>query len=777
MIHQLILKGCTTEPMAGYLKALAVFRLVSEQADPSARGWWVANCFCLQSKFDAEALCRFFLDEYVPTPIVAPWNGGSGFVEGDRRVGMDAILASHLSRFAEYRRTIGQILEWPEFSGGDLTLKQMIDAVQRMPPGKLADETRELLADIETTVSSQAGPAESLLSLTTAELKGTAPHVAPKVRKLRTAVNKSKRSAGKEAVVRACRNRLGDRALAWIDCAVVLRTATDLNYPPLMGTGGGEGRLDYTNSFMERVSTLLIDQQPSAMSLLQNALWAERTESLVAAAVGQHDPGRAGGFNQGPEIETKDFPSNPWDFVLAMEGAVAWASGAARRQGADSVTVSSSPFTVRARAVGYGSAETSDEDNSRAEIWLPVWDRPTRYGEFRLLLREGRAEWCGRPVTNGLEFAKAAASLGTDRGVAAFVRYSLLKRRGDSYLALPIGRVPVSAREDSDLLRELDIILQKVDEFARAFKSNAPPAQFASHRRLVDSAVYEFTLRGGRDRLLRVLASLGRLERYFAQRSLSLEPKLRTPLSGLSPRWLLAANDGSLTFRIAIALASIGRAGEVGGMRANLCPIDPTKPWAWSSGSGQVDFHGSSLSDRLVSVLRRRLIDAGRLRCETLPLWSAVSVAPEDAAAFLLHDNIDESLIEVLLFGLTLIDWHDPAVERVRAELYRSWRPTPAIIPRSYALLKHLFHPAIPKVRPEMSILSLLQGGRLMDACEMAQRRLRAAGHSPRDAHFLDGPDTQRLAAALLVPIHPIENLSRLVLRRNPDAAEEATGQ
>ena len=109
MAHQVILKGCTTEPMAGYLKALAVFRLVSEQVDRRARGWWAGNSFCLESKFDESALLRFFLDEYVPTPIVAPWNGGSGFVEGDRHVGIDAILASGLPRLAEYRRTIGQV--------------------------------------------------------------------------------------------------------------------------------------------------------------------------------------------------------------------------------------------------------------------------------------------------------------------------------------------------------------------------------------------------------------------------------------------------------------------------------------------------------------------------------------------------------------------------------------------------------------------------------------------------------------------------------------------
>ena len=98
MRHQILLSGCTLEPMAAYLKAVAVFRLVSEQVDSSARGHWSGRVFCLESTLDREGLERFFLEQYCPTPIVAPWNGGSGFSEGDRREGMDKILASSTER-------------------------------------------------------------------------------------------------------------------------------------------------------------------------------------------------------------------------------------------------------------------------------------------------------------------------------------------------------------------------------------------------------------------------------------------------------------------------------------------------------------------------------------------------------------------------------------------------------------------------------------------------------------------------------------------------------
>jgi len=101
MRHEVVLAGCTLEPMAAYLKAIAILRLVSEQAEPTARGYWRGRAFCLESEMDREGLERFFLEQYCPTPIVAPWNGGSGFSEGDRREGIDSIVASTSPRFEQ----------------------------------------------------------------------------------------------------------------------------------------------------------------------------------------------------------------------------------------------------------------------------------------------------------------------------------------------------------------------------------------------------------------------------------------------------------------------------------------------------------------------------------------------------------------------------------------------------------------------------------------------------------------------------------------------------
>src|SRR5690606_19265872 len=96
------LGGCTPEPMAAYLQALGVLRIVAEQKDASATGWWDDDTFVLRSSLDMEALMRFLLEDYAPTPVIAPWNGGSGFFPSDNTSGIAAIEADESARFASY---------------------------------------------------------------------------------------------------------------------------------------------------------------------------------------------------------------------------------------------------------------------------------------------------------------------------------------------------------------------------------------------------------------------------------------------------------------------------------------------------------------------------------------------------------------------------------------------------------------------------------------------------------------------------------------------------
>src|SRR5262249_50081568 len=94
---EVALPGCMPEPLMGYLKALGVFRLVAEQANPAAKMSWAGGVCRLHSALDREQLADFFLNRYRPTPILAPWNGGSGFYGGGAEP-LDAIAASSSAR-------------------------------------------------------------------------------------------------------------------------------------------------------------------------------------------------------------------------------------------------------------------------------------------------------------------------------------------------------------------------------------------------------------------------------------------------------------------------------------------------------------------------------------------------------------------------------------------------------------------------------------------------------------------------------------------------------
>lgn len=113
MMIDLELAGCRPEPLGSYLKALAVLRLVGEQKDPGAKGYWRDDTFHLVSALDTAALVDFFAREYQPTPIVGPWGARSGFFPGSSessaREALEAIEKSTLPRLASFRATIGGV--------------------------------------------------------------------------------------------------------------------------------------------------------------------------------------------------------------------------------------------------------------------------------------------------------------------------------------------------------------------------------------------------------------------------------------------------------------------------------------------------------------------------------------------------------------------------------------------------------------------------------------------------------------------------------------------
>ena len=106
-VHLHHLQGCAPSPLAHYLKAIGILRLIAQQKDPDVRGFWRDQHFCLLTTLDETALETFLLNEYAPTPFVSPWNKGSGFYATNDK-GLSPVETSKAPRFEAFRRGISE---------------------------------------------------------------------------------------------------------------------------------------------------------------------------------------------------------------------------------------------------------------------------------------------------------------------------------------------------------------------------------------------------------------------------------------------------------------------------------------------------------------------------------------------------------------------------------------------------------------------------------------------------------------------------------------------
>jgi len=784
----LVLDGCRVTPLAGYLKALATLRLVCEQTDPTARGFWLRDVFILRSRLDEGALIDFFLDLYAPTPVVAPWNGGSGFAAGDNQDAIRAIEASDAPRFARYRQAVEHVRHWPEMPPAFETVRELVQTLKRevgrARPGTKTDGWRKLLVLEAQTRQAAAAEMDPYLGqeMTIAMLESAAKGLGRAdrhpiaawwkvVRRLRTECVSLSRGRCKEDLLKVCRDRLPDQSLPWLDAAYAIRADDSPYYNPVLGTGGNEGRLDLSNNFMQCLVELVGSERNRDLAslLLRASLFGQPVDELPKTKIGQFDPGHAGGFNQGAEFETKDFKANPWDFVLAIEGAATLSSSVHKRMRGDSHGIPVAPFTVHFSGTGFTSNAAGER--GRAEMWLPIWRRAAGYPEIQHLFREGRATVGRREARSGLDFTRAVRTLGVIRGVDEFVRYAFLERRGTSYVALPTARLPVRFDRGVRLLDDIDPILARLDGFLRSLETI--PARLDAARRQVEQALFECSVDPAPEHFGALVAALGQMDQLLAIRASSGAPVPSRPLSGLRPDWVAACADGTPEVRIAAALASVrgDPAQKVGPLRSNLAGVDPARLREWAAGTGQRCWVGADLVSRLGGALARRLMDADRLNAETTPLAGWLGLSTHDLVPFL-YGETDDRRIEALLWGFCLVAWHTSANRDGLSTLRQGWRrPLSRIpVPRGYALLKLVHWPGPIRdvvIRREPRVAGLLQAGRVEDALHLAGNRLRVAGLSPLPIRARDDVDPQRLMAALLVPLRGSAILEEIALTHN----------
>ena len=193
-IHDL--DGCAPAPLAHYLKALGILRLVAEQADASARGWWEGERFRLATVLDRQELMHFITGQCAPLPVFNPWGGRSGFYAGpsetSARKALAAIESATTDRLHDYKTAI-QIV------------RQAVEELcaNKKPEGQDKDR---LIAELRKRVR---GPGAAWL----------------------------------DTVVAFLGSRDGE---------------LESTYPALFGTGGNEGSGSYTSAYMNAVVDCIV---------------------------------------------------------------------------------------------------------------------------------------------------------------------------------------------------------------------------------------------------------------------------------------------------------------------------------------------------------------------------------------------------------------------------------------------------------------------------------------------------------------------------------------
>lgn len=750
------LEGCAPDTALMYLKSLGVFKAVArhEGGDPGARARWDGDTFVLDTRLGKSGLADFFASEYRPLPVVSPWNVSSGFHENTYTV--DKIRNSGSERLRPYRKVIDDVfcILSDVFGEGSYPCR------------------RSGGADGENAGASKPPDKKAL-------------------------------RAKKDDVLALARNRLPDDVVEWIDAAFVMTASGRWTTGAILGSGGSDGKTEMSQTYMKYVLEYASgDPDDGDRALVRNSLYGDDaalpSKGLV---VGHLFPGAFSTHATGPPSTLQYTVFNPWDYVLAMEGMTFFGGGVSRR---GERGYAAFPFSVRTSWAGHGTAcdHENGEGKDSGEVWFPLWDRPATYGELRHVFYEGLVQSHKTPAS-GAGMAVALANYGAMRGINAFERYVMFKRKGRDHHLVNVGRILAGDRHGGGrVLQEiepwLDSIRSKGDQLAA--KGGRLPASMEALLRAADDAIISYCMDNSPKKMQDVLIVLGRLERQIA-----MSPRLALrPLGRLSGEWLAACNTQAPEYRLAAALASVHAWRYP--IRHNLEPVkvpnEAYKPVTWVSGSTASAWGAGDTIRNMISVLERRCVDGrGRSRLGSMksanpgkdgnggpderarrlivPLGSRIPATVADVVRFV-EGEVDDGLIQDLLLPLSAVEYRASSAGGIYDDTAQF--ELPLHVPEDYISLKANFPPMEPRggADPvfEPTLIGLLKSGNAAQAADVARRRLRASGYRVRpigkaDGDHASGDSARRLCASLIFPIRDYDMIRLVKSLETPSNAKK----
>jgi CRISPR-associated protein Csx17 len=355
-------------PLSRYLGALGLLKIVNEQIDANACGFWRQGCFHLEAGISPEELVEFFATHYRPTPCLTPWNkpkGSKGFLDG---IIPPAIASLEGERFAAIHAVAAMAARvMPAYlSAGKVQGEEKVKAFEHLSRDGNSDAFAAWLNVCAiTTTDSRGKPMARFPAL----LGGSGGFMGADfgeqfVRSLAIAS-----APHYQAAIFGGRND-----------AVLESDGNTLIYDP---AGRGDGQQGY------RVATS--DTQASRANPAELILLAEGATFFQGYALTAHQD----------------------------------------EQGKGGDRVASFTLAVLHNSAGHPSSSWLENKGQRSEeLWCPLWDEPVPLVEVRDALGRKALLPLPRQISTGTDFALYASRLGRERGLSGFARYFFPPRVG-----------------------------------------------------------------------------------------------------------------------------------------------------------------------------------------------------------------------------------------------------------------------------------------------------------------------------------------------------------
>lgn len=719
--HVHVLDGCAPTPLARYLKALGILRIVGEQREPAARGFWKRGVFHLVTTASIDELVTFITEAWEPTPILTPWNADGGFLGKDpeRTDAMTfartlAALGARFERYVEGARAASRLVTGLESSPKDEDKLAVFQAARR----EWSDDGLAWLDAVVTLLPDRDKPSYPALLA----------------------------SGG-------CDGRF--------DFASAFRRRLALFF--------GDGKNSASPEQIRQWLLGALEQRPLAR--------------LPADTGGQLDPGSTSPVNGGAGFRGVS-AVNPWDYVLAYEGIPLLRVTASRRLRSQTV-LASAPFQVRGHAAGYASSSAADEAGRGEQwmpLWSrpSTLDEVRQLFAEGRMITGGRtaasaldaAKAIARlGVARGIEAFERYAFVprnGQSTLAVSLGRWPVVRNPGvrlldeiDEWL----DRMRMAGRgktAPASLMRDVRRIESAVLEVAR---SGAQASRWQDLIILLGAAE----------------ANLGTRARFTAEARLTPLPPLS---AGWLEAAADDSTELRLAASIALQGLPPGfeRAREVlGPIRMHALPLASERSWSrFATGESglakdpRVVWQGHDLVADLAAVAARRILEGERIGTAGFPLTGPSFAGLDDIAAFL-AGAVEAQRVSALARGLMALNPLPSSAVRAFGTSLKRTRGAPLAL---HALVR-VTHLSLPTpelpARVDGAIVRLLVAGRLEEAVRIAVARLRAAGLNPRLRLGMGTPElARRLAATIAIPV-AYADLERLFRSITKPASNDTT--